>query len=120
MCLKFTPGGASPAPTNGEEPTRCRRYQSLSLLDAVVGGFSRDDDVVDVGFAESGAGDADEATVGLEIVECWCADVAHTGLEAADELLGECTERAFIRYTAFDAFGDGLSALAICIILHSG
>jgi len=102
-----------------EEPARCRRYQSR-LLDAVVGGFAGDDDVVDVGFAEAGAGDADEAAVGFEIVERGGADVAHAGFEAANELFGQSAERTLIRDAAFDAFGDGLAALAVGVVLYGG
>jgi hypothetical protein len=85
-CLKLTPRGASPAPTKAFVPIACFRY---ALLDAVVGGFAGDDDVVDVGFAEAGAADADEAAVGFEIVERGGSDVAHAGFEAADELFSE-------------------------------
>ncbi len=35
-------------------------------------------------------------------------------------MLGESAERTFIRYAAFDAFGDGFAALAIRIVLHGG
>ena len=58
---------------------KCAEAEGDALFDAVVGGFAGDDDVVDVGFAEAGARDADEAAVGLEIVERGSSDVAHAG-----------------------------------------
>ena len=58
------------------------------LLHAVVGGFLGDDHVVDVGFAEACGGDADEAGFLSEFFDGVGSDVAHTGFEAADELIG--------------------------------
>jgi hypothetical protein len=50
-----------PWSTQGEQERLCY------LLHAVVGGFASDDYVVDVGFAEAGAGDAHEAAVGFQV-----------------------------------------------------
>ena len=72
----------------------------------VVGGFSGYGDVVDVAFAEAGAGDAAEAGVGLEVLDVGAAGVAHSGAEAADELVDDGGDGAFVADTAFDAFGD--------------
>ena len=53
----------------------------------VVGGFTGDDDVVDVAFAKAGAGDADELRLLLEVLDGGAAEVAHAGAEASDELV---------------------------------
>ena len=73
-------------------------------------GLLGDDDVVDVAFAEAGGGDADEFAELREFGERACADVAHAAFEAADELIGEAVERAFVGDAPFDAFGNGLAA----------
>ncbi len=72
----------------------------------VVGGFAGDDDVMDVRLAEAGVGDADEAGVGLELGDGGAAEVAHTGAQAADELVDHGFKRAAVRDAAFDALGD--------------
>ena len=101
--------GAAPKGRKAARATRCGSW-----------GLRGDDHVVDVGFAQAGAGDADEAAVGFEIVERGGADIAHAGLQAADELVGERTERSFIGHAAFDAFGDGFATLAVGVVLHGG
>ena len=78
------------------------------LLDVVVGGFAGNDDVVDVGFAETGVGDANEAGVSLEVGDGFAAEIAHAGAEAADELKDHGLEGAAVGDAAFDAFGDEL------------
>ena len=83
---------------------------SLDVL-SVVGGFAGDGDVVDVGFAEAGACDAAEAGVVLEVLDVGAAGVAHAGAEAADELVDDGADGAFVADAAFDAFGDELEGV---------
>ena len=59
------------------------------LLHAIVRGFARDDDVMDVTFAQASGGDADEAGFFREFAQSWGADVAHATLEAADKLISQ-------------------------------
>jgi len=49
--------------------TKRRERVQCSLFDVVVGGFAGDDYVVDVGFTEAGAGEADEFGFGLELFD---------------------------------------------------
>ena len=65
---------------------------------------------MDVGFAEAGGGDANEFAELREFGEGARADIAHATFEAADELIGEAVERAFVGDASFDSFGDGLAA----------
>src|ERR1700733_15701101 len=90
------------------------------LFDMIVGGLAGDDDVVDVAFAESSAGDADEAGLLLQFCDGATADVAHAGAESADELEDHGLERPAIGYAAFNALGDklGEAVLAGALALH--
>jgi hypothetical protein len=94
------------------------------LLHPIVRGFARDDDVMDVTFAQASGGDADEAGFFGEFTQRGCADVAHAAFEAADELVGQGAERTFVRYAAFDAFGHGLAAFVSvlngCVTVGAG
>ena len=62
-------------------------FKTANLFHAVVGGFSSDDYVVNVGFAETGGGDADELAFFGQVFQCAGANVAHAAFQAADELI---------------------------------
>src|SRR6185437_13459218 len=83
------------------EPARLVRVSTMSihfvcdarhagdwrLLHAIVRGFASDDHVVDVAFAETRCGDADETGFLGELPQRASADVAHAALKAPDELV---------------------------------
>src|SRR6266478_5736544 len=81
------------------------------LFYAVVGGFAGDDYIVNVAFAKTGGSDAHEFAALGEGFQVFGADVAHAAAQAADELIGEGSQGAFVRDAAFDAFRDRLAAL---------
>ena len=72
----------------------------------VVRGFSGDDHVVDVAFAEASVGDSDKSCFGLQLGDGGAAEVAHARFEATDELVDHGFEWSAVGYAAFDAFGD--------------
>src|ERR1700733_11748761 len=74
----------------------------------VVRRLAGDRDVVDVAFAEAGAGDADELAVLLHLGDGAVAGVAHRGFEAADQLMDDVADRALVRHPALDPFGHQL------------
>ena len=55
-----------------------------ALFHVVVRGLAGDDDVVDVGLAQTGVRDADKAGVFLELFDGAAAQVAHAGAQSAD------------------------------------
>src|SRR6266446_3781842 len=81
------------------------------LFYTVVGGFAGDDYIVNVAFAKTGGSDAHEFAALGEGFQVFGADVAHAAAQAADELIGEGSQGAFVRDAAFDAFRDRLAAL---------
>src|SRR6266851_1397091 len=81
------------------------------LFHLVVGGFARDDDVMDVRFAKTSGGDAQELAALHQFFQRARADVAHSAPQATDELIGQCAQRALIGDAALDAFRYRLAAL---------
>ena len=75
---------------------------------------------MDVGFAEAGSGDADEARFLSEFFDGVGTDVAHAGFEATDELVGESGKRTFVSNPPFDTFGDGLTAFGAFLRIAIG
>src|SRR6185503_17807 len=72
------------------------RARAPRLFQPVIGSFLGDDDVVHVTLLEPGAGDADEARLGMEIPDGSHARVAHAGAEAAHEQAHHRGERALV------------------------
>ncbi len=85
----------------------------------VVGSFAGDDDVVDVAFAEAGAGDANELCLLLQLLDGCAAEIAHAGAQAADELVDHGLERSAVGHASLDAFGDELGE-AVAAALAGG
>src|SRR5258708_36734482 len=81
------------------------------LFHLVVGGFARDDDVMDVRFAKTSGGDAQELAALHQFFQRARADGAHSAPQATDGLIGQCAQRAPIGGAALDAFRDRLYAL---------
>src|SRR4029079_9787456 len=97
----------------------CRRLQ------VIIRRLLRNHHVVHVALAQPLARDADELPVFAQITEGARRGVAHAGTEPADELLHDARERAAVRHTALDAFGDelfvrcaGLSVAILAAALH--
>src|ERR1700676_486337 len=74
----------------------------------VIRRFAGDRDVVDMAFAQTGAGDAHELAVLLHLSAGAVAGIAHRGCEAADQLVDDAAHRALVRHPAFDPFGHQL------------
>ena len=64
------------------------------LFDPVIGRFLRDDDIVDVAFAQTGGRDAHEAGFLLQLHERPASAVAHTCAQTADQLIDQIGQRA--------------------------
>ena len=90
---------------------------SVPLFDVVVRGFAGDDHVVDVGFAQAGVGDADEARFLWSSSMVAQPQIAHAGAQAADELVDHGFERPAIGHAAFDAFGNELGEAVAAVAL---
>src|SRR5579875_722651 len=106
-------------------PADCRRWLARmaapsGLLDMVVRRFARDDDVVHVALAQSGAGDAHKPRLLLQFANCSAAEIAHAGAQSADELVDHGLERPAIRHAAFNALGHklGQAVLVGALALH--
>ena len=83
-CLLFQPGGY------GKSAVRAGYRDALHRLlgiEGVVGRFLGDIDVVGVGLFESGGGDLHELGLGVQLLHVVAAGVAHTGPQAAHELV---------------------------------
>src|SRR5262249_44840411 len=80
------------------------------LLTSVVRRFLGDDDVVHVALADAGRRDANELRFFGQLLDRPAATVAHAGAKAADQLVDHRSQAAFVRDTAFDAFGHELVA----------
>src|SRR5579859_4907775 len=86
------------APNQGEEDNVIRPamiatgHQALNQkrasrsFDMIIGSLAGDDDVVDVAFAQAGAGDAHESRLLLQLENRGAAQVSHAGAQAAHEL----------------------------------
>src|SRR5690242_15970956 len=89
------------------------------LLKTIVGSFFGDDYVVHVALAQAGRRDADELRPLAQLLNAATAAVAHSGAQAADELIHQIGQQALVRHAAFDAFRNQLTArrslLAIAI-----
>src|ERR1700680_3665706 len=72
----------------------------------VIRAFAGDGHVVDVAFAQSGAGDAHELRLLLELGKAGGADIAHGGAQAAGELVQNGGDRALVGNLALDALGN--------------
>ena len=81
-------GGAVPAVDVHLIAPQAGDDQPLAVAGGHVG-TAGDDDIVNVAFADSGAGDAAEARLGLQFRDRRAAGVAHAGAQAADELVHE-------------------------------
>ena len=96
------------------------------LRTAVVGRLARDGHIVRVTFHYAGTCDAHKLGI-VELVYSGCSAVAHTGLQAACELIDDLVERTLVGYAACDAlgnellgiFGAGLEVAVLGAILHS-
>src|SRR5262245_45551280 len=85
-------------------PKRVGR-QTSALLGSVVGCFLGDRNVVDVALAEAGRGNPDQFRVPLQLNDRLAPAVAHPGAQAADQLVDQPRDAAFVGDAAFDAFG---------------
>src|ERR1700678_1796 len=79
----------------------------------IVWALAGDGYVVDVALAKSGAGDAHEARLLLELGDRLRADIAHGGPQAPGELVHDRADRPAIGPLPFHAFGHQLH-----LILH--
>src|SRR5271157_6007381 len=86
---------ATPSTTGSQTLIQYFRPRLL-LLDTIVGRLAGDDDVVDVTFAQSGAGDAHEMRLLLQLGDAAAAHVAHAGAQAADKLEDHRLQRAAV------------------------
>src|SRR5436190_16211493 len=66
------------------------------------------DHVVSARFALAGGTDADEARLVAQLGEIGCAEIAHAGLNAADELCQHTINRSGRFAQGFHAFGSDL------------
>src|SRR5437660_7362596 len=89
--------------TNGEWVVR-----TASHILPVVRRLAGDRDVVDVAFAEAGAGDADEGAVFLHLADRAVAGVAHRRPQPADQLVDDVADRPLVGDAALDPLGDEL------------
>lgn len=104
--------------TNQRIPPPCLVY-------AVVRSFFRDVDIVRMAFTKTGCGDLDELRIFNHFFNVVAATVAHGCAETADHLVNRVSCRSFVRYTAFDAFGDELLGIFLEVTVltatfHSG
>ena len=61
-----------------------------------------------MGFFHPGRGDLHERGLGAHLGDVVAAGIAHRGSKAADKLMHDTAERAFVGHAAFDAFRDQL------------
>src|SRR5690242_11846339 len=83
---------------------RARAFERRENLLPVVRCFLGDEDVVHVTLTHSGVTDFDEARAAAKLVKIRGADIAHPGLQAADQLLDIRGERAAMRHPSLDSF----------------
>src|SRR6266699_5226558 len=111
--------------------THLRYWQTspLPVLDGVVGSLFGDHHVVGVALAQAGAGDANEARLFLHLLDGGAAGIAHRLAQAADQLVDQRPQHAFVGYARLDTFGDEaalvdyvaleVAILAVAALLHS-
>src|SRR5271170_1485891 len=87
----------------------------LRLLNVIVRSLARDDDVVDVAFAQSGIRDAHKAGFCLQVLDRSTAQIAHAGTQSADELVDHCFKRSAMGHAAFNAFRNELGQTILTI-----
>src|SRR5437879_13189578 len=73
-------------------------------LRPVVGGFLRDDHVVDVALPQTGLGNLNEAGLLLHLADGAATAVPHAGTQPADQLVHHSRQRAAVRDASFNAF----------------
>src|ERR1700722_9173235 len=102
----------TPKSTGSHALSHRRAPRSLAaarlLLDMIVGRLAGNDDVVHVALAQARAGDAHELRLLLQLGNRSAAQIAHSRLEAADELEDHGLKRPAIRHPALDAFRNEL------------
>ena len=99
-----------------QAPNGCGRSLQRSpaglrlVVDAIVGGFLGDDDVVHMAFTQARRRDLTEGGVLEQVVEGAGTHITHTGTQTAHELVDGFHHMATVRHAAHDAFGDQLLA----------
>src|SRR5712691_3139567 len=98
------------------------------VLDGVVGSLLGDHYVVGMALAQAGAGDADEARLLLHLLDGGAAGIAHRLAQAADQLVDQRPQHAFVGHARLDALGDEaalidyaaleVAVLAVAALLH--
>src|SRR5258705_4985496 len=69
----------------------------------VIRAFTGDGDVVDVAFAQAGAGDAHELRLLMQLGKVFRPDISHRRPQAAGELMHDVADRALVRHLTLDA-----------------
>src|SRR5262245_26630594 len=70
----------------------------------IVRAFTRNCHIVHMAFTQSRAGDADELSLGVELVEVFRAHIPHGRADAAGQLMQHGRGRTFVWHLTFDAF----------------
>src|SRR5262249_28722174 len=86
---------------------------SILLVDLIIGCFLGDDDIVDVAFAQSSTGDADETGALAQILDSAAAAVAHARTQSTDQLIHHIGDGAFVGDTSLDALRHELAGLRL-------
>src|SRR6266571_3204946 len=79
------------------------RLPETCSVDLIIGRLLRDDDIVDMAFAQSSTGDADETGTLAQILDGTTAAVAHARAQPTDQLIHHIGEGAFVGDTPLDA-----------------
>ena len=77
----------------------------VELLQTIVRRFLRDDHVVNVRLLQTRGGDAQEASLLLELLYGVTARIAHAGSQPTHKLRDHVSEGSLVRHSTFDAFG---------------
>ncbi len=84
-------------------------FRSESLLGTVVGSFAGNHDIVYVALAQAISTDAHESLLLLQLRDAGAADITHSTLHAADQLVHDHGDGAAIGNPTFDAFRNQLA-----------
>src|ERR1035441_2177732 len=95
-------------------------FDMQGLLDMIVGSLSRNNDIVNMAFAQSSAGNADKLRIRLQVGNCSAPQIAHPRAQSANELQNHAFQRSAIRHATLNSLGHKLrqAILARTLALH--
>src|SRR5947207_7068640 len=86
---------------------------SRCSVELIIGCFLGDDDIVDMAFAQSSTGNADETGALAQILDGTATTIAHTRAQPTDQLIHHIGQGAFVGDTPFIALRYQLAGLRL-------